>query len=41
MLVPEVWCRLKREERKPDFLIKNGYLEPVHSDAGYTVYRVK
>ncbi|HUK66692.1 MAG TPA: hypothetical protein VLV17_07665 [Anaeromyxobacteraceae bacterium] len=27
MLVPEVWCRMKIEERDPRFLIENGYLE--------------
>jgi hypothetical protein len=27
MLVPEVWCRMRVEERDPQFLIDNGYLE--------------
>jgi hypothetical protein len=30
MLVPEIWCRMSVEERQPQFLIENGYLEPVH-----------
>jgi hypothetical protein len=29
MLVPEVWCRMRVEEREPDYLIKNGFLEKV------------
>jgi len=29
MLVPEVWCRMRIEERDPRFLIDNGYLEKV------------
>ncbi|HEX8985763.1 MAG TPA: hypothetical protein VF767_10035 [Bryobacteraceae bacterium] len=29
MLVPEVWCRMRVEEREPRFLIDNGYLERV------------
>lgn len=29
LLVPELWCRMSLEERQPEFLIKNGYLEPV------------
>jgi phosphoenolpyruvate carboxykinase (diphosphate) len=29
MLVPEIWCRMKVDERDPAFLIKHGYLEPV------------
>jgi hypothetical protein len=29
LLVPEIWCRLTREERDPRFLIKEGYLEPL------------
>jgi len=29
MLVPEVWCRIRVEEREPRFLIENGYLEKV------------
>ncbi len=27
LLVPEVWCRMSREERDPQFLIANGFLE--------------
>jgi len=27
MLVPEVWCRMRVQEREPAFLIENGYLE--------------
>ena len=27
LLVPELWCRMSAEERRPEFLIKNGYLE--------------
>ena len=29
MLAPEIWCRMKPEERNPRFLIENGYLEKV------------
>lgn len=29
LLVPEVWCRVRVEERDPRFLIDNGYLEKV------------
>lgn len=29
MLVPEIWCRMRVDERDPAFLIKNGYLERV------------
>jgi hypothetical protein len=29
MLVPEIWCRMRVEERDPRFLIDNGYLEKV------------
>lgn len=29
MLVPEIWCRMKVQERDPRFLIENGYLEQV------------
>jgi phosphoenolpyruvate carboxykinase (diphosphate) len=29
MLAPEIWCRMKAEEREPRFLIENGYLEKV------------
>jgi hypothetical protein len=28
LLVPEIWCRMSIQERSPDFLIRNGYLEP-------------
>ena len=27
LLVPELWCRLRPEERDPQFLIRNGFLE--------------
>ncbi|MDF1815094.1 MAG: hypothetical protein P1V20_23020 [Verrucomicrobiales bacterium] len=29
LLVPEVWCRMERFERDPEWLINNGMLEPV------------
>ncbi len=29
MLVPEIWCRMRVEERDPRFLIDNGFLEKV------------
>ena len=29
MLVPEIWCRMRVEEKDPKFLIRNGYLEKV------------
>lgn len=29
LLVPEIWARMSAEERAPDFLIKNGYLEKI------------
>lgn len=29
LLIPEVWCRMFIEEREPDYLIKNGYLEKI------------
>jgi hypothetical protein len=29
MLAPEVWCRIRVDEREPRFLIENGYLEKV------------
>src|ERR1035438_8301608 len=29
MLVPELWCRMRVNEREPKFLIENGFLEPV------------
>ncbi len=29
LLIPEIWTRLQHQERQPDFLIKNGYLEPL------------
>jgi len=34
MLVPELWCRIRVEEREPRFLIDGGFLEKV-SDFGY------
>jgi len=27
LLVPEIWCRMSRQERDPKYLIANGYLE--------------
>jgi hypothetical protein len=30
MLVPEIWCRIRVEERDPAFLIANGYLEKLN-----------
>lgn len=29
LLIPELWCRMTTEERDPNYLIQNGYLEPV------------
>jgi hypothetical protein len=29
LLVPEIWCRLTTEERDPNFLIREGHLEPL------------
>ena len=29
LLIPEIWCRMTPEERNPQFLIENGYLERV------------
>jgi hypothetical protein len=29
LLVPELWCRMTPEERDPNFLIENKYLEPI------------
>ena len=29
LLVPEIWCRMRRFERNPKWLIGNGFLEPV------------
>jgi hypothetical protein len=29
LLVPELWCRMTPEERDPEYMIKNGFLEPV------------
>jgi len=29
LLVPEIWCRLSLEERDPEFLIREGHLEPL------------
>jgi hypothetical protein len=39
MLVPELWCRMRVNEREPAFLIANGYLERVNdfTHAGRTV----
>lgn len=30
LLIPEIWSRLKTEERKPKFLIEHGYLEKIN-----------
>jgi len=30
LLIPEIWSRLSRQERQADYLIKHGYLEPLH-----------
>jgi len=30
MLIPEIWCRIPVSERKPDFLIENGYFEKLN-----------
>jgi hypothetical protein len=29
LLIPELWCRMTAEERDPEYLIYNNYLEPV------------
>ncbi len=29
LLIPEIWSRLRRDEREPKFMIENGYLEKV------------
>jgi hypothetical protein len=29
LLVPEIWARLSVEERKPEYMIEHGYLEPL------------
>jgi hypothetical protein len=29
LLVPEIWCRMRVQERDPQFLLENGYLEKV------------
>ncbi|NDV63118.1 hypothetical protein G0Q06_11695 [Puniceicoccales bacterium CK1056] len=29
LLVPEIWCRMRRFERQPEWLIEHGFLEPV------------
>ena len=39
MLVPEVWCRVRVEERDPQFLIDNGFLEKLE-DFDYQDRRV-
>ena len=30
LLIPEIWCRMRTEERTPKFLIENGYLEKLN-----------
>jgi hypothetical protein len=30
LLIPEIWCRMSVEERDPQYLIKNGYLEKIN-----------
>jgi hypothetical protein len=39
LLIPEIWCRMTAQERRPDFLIRNGYLEKCEDfeHAGKTV----
>lgn len=39
MLVPEIWCRMRVNERDPRYLISNGYLEKVN-DFDYKGRRV-
>jgi hypothetical protein len=39
MLVPEIWCRMRVQERNPKFLIDNGYLEKL-KDFDYKGRRV-
>jgi hypothetical protein len=39
MLVPEVWCRLREQERSPEFLLENKYLEKLE-DFDYKGRRV-
>lgn len=29
LLIPEIWSRLSRKERQPDYLLTHGYLEPL------------
>lgn len=29
LLVPEIWCRMRLHERSPQWMIENGFLEPV------------
>ena len=29
LIVPEIWCRMKTPERSPEYLIEQGFLEPV------------
>lgn len=29
LIVPEIWCRMKRHERDPEWLLSNGFLEAV------------
>jgi hypothetical protein len=40
MLIPEVWCRMKDEERHASYLIENGYLEKCEDveQEGRTLY---
>src|SRR5258706_3051620 len=30
LMIPELWCRLRPEQREANFLIQNGYLEKLH-----------
>jgi phosphoenolpyruvate carboxykinase (diphosphate) len=30
LLIPELWCRMTSEERDPNYLIQNQYLEPIN-----------
>jgi len=30
LLIPEIWSRLSKDERQPEYLLKHGYLEPLN-----------
>ncbi|MFN7735586.1 MAG: hypothetical protein ACK5O8_05675 [Pirellula sp.] len=38
MFVPEIWCRLRPEERDPTFLIREGMLEPIQDMTHHGVH---